>query len=303
MTESKQRLDWVNVSFISFVHLVAAFTVVYLIFIQFSWWTIGLGLIWLACCGISITGGYHRLFSHPTYKATKLLKAFYLFFGAAAVQNSALKWSADHRVHHTFADREEDPYNIKRGFWWAHIGWVFFKDKRHDEVDFRGVPDLAADGLVRFQDRFYIPVALVSGVVLPFSLGLLWGDPIGAVLVAGFLRLVVLWHATFSVNSFAHMVGYRPYCLKNSARDSFFTALITMGEGYHNFHHRFMSDYRNGVRWYHFDPTKWFVWTLSKIGVTSDLKRVPKRAIDRAREEVALAQKRAQGERGQVSSA
>ena len=91
---------------------------------------------------------------------------------------------------------------------------------------------------------------------------------------------------TFSVNSFAHMLGTQPYSRKNSARDSWITAILTLGEGYHNFHHRFQSDYRNGVRWFHLDPTKWFVWTMSKVGVTSDLKRAPRRAIERAREAV-----------------
>ena len=122
--------------------------------------------------------------------------------------------------------------------------------------------------------------------VVPFCLGLIWGDPIGALVVAGFLRLVMQWHATFSVNSVAHYIGSRPYSLKNSARDSFVTALITLGEGYHNFHHRFQSDYRNGVRWYHFDPTKWWVWSLSKVGVCRDLRRVPADAIERARRAV-----------------
>lgn len=280
----QRKIDWTNVSFLFGVHLVAAFGIVYLATIHFSWWTIGLGFLWLALCGISITGGYHRLFSHPTYKATNFLKAFYLFFGAASVQNSALKWSADHRIHHAFTDQEEDTYNIKGGFLWAHIGWILFKDKPNR--DFSHVKDLAADPLVMFQHNHYAALAVLSGVVLPVALGFLWGDPIGAVLVAGFIRLVLQWHATFSVNSIAHMIGVQPYSTKNSARDSHWTAIITLGEGYHNFHHRFQNDYRNGIRWFHFDPTKWFVFTASKLGLCSDLKRAPESAIERARLEV-----------------
>lgn len=285
---AKRTLDWTNVSFLLGVHLAAAFGVVYLAAIHFSWWSIGLGVLWLAFCGLSITGGYHRLFSHPTYKASKLLKAFYLFFGAASVQNSAYKWSADHRIHHAFTDQEEDTYNIKGGFLWAHIGWILFKEDANR--DYSHVRDLAADPLVMFQHRHYAALAFLSGAVLPLALGFIWGDPIGALLVAGFIRLTLQWHATFSVNSIAHMIGDRPYSTQNSARDSHLTAFLTLGEGYHNYHHRFQNDYRNGIKWFHFDPTKWFVFAASKVGLTWDLKRAPENAIEKARLEV-LAEK------------
>ncbi len=272
----KLRHDWTNILFIGFVHLAALVALVYLATVRFSGWTIGLGVLWFAFCGLAITGGYHRLFSHRTYKTGKALRAFYLFFGAAAVQNSALKWCSDHRRHHSQTDRDGDPYNITRGFFWAHIGWIFFISERQDVS---GVKDLQADPLVRFQDRYYVPLAIGAAIVLPGLLGLLWGDPLGAVLVAGFLRLAIQWHATFAVNSIAHMWGKRPFSTTTSARDSFLTAMITLGEGYHNFHHKFQADYRNGIRWYQLDPTKWFVWTLSKVGLTWDLRRTPKQAI------------------------
>lgn len=274
-------LDWVNTLFLGTSHALALAAIAYMVFVQFSWWTVGLAFLWMMLSGVSVTGGYHRLFSHRAYSANWLLRAFYLLFGAAAVQNSALKWSVDHRLHHSRTDQTEDPYNIRRGFWWAHIGWVLHRGDGTLEAS--AAPDLAADPLVRFQHKYYVLIALFVGALAPAALGLLWGDPIGALLVVGFLRLVLLWHATFSVNSFAHYLGSRPYSKKTSARDSFFTALITLGEGYHNFHHRFQADYRNGVRWYHFDPTKWFVWTLSHVRITRDLRRVPQHAIDKAR--------------------
>lgn len=276
-----RKLNWTNSLFIPAAHLLAVAAVVYLCCVHFSWWTVGLGVVWLALCSISITGGYHRLFAHPTYEASGLLRAFYLLFGAGAIQNSALKWSVDHRLHHSRCDEEEDPYNIHRGFWWAHIGWILFEDSGARRPVAR---DLSRDPLVRFQDRHYLLLAILVGGVLPLSLGFLWGDPIGALLVAGFLRLVVQWHATFSVNSVAHYIGTRPFSTKTSARDSFWTALITLGEGYHNFHHRFQVDYRNGIRWYQFDPTKWFIWTLSKLGLTRRLKRTPVERILAARQ-------------------
>lgn len=273
------KLDWFNISFLAAAHALAAFAVVYLAAIHFSWWTLGLGFLWFAFCGFAITGGYHRLFAHPCYRASAPLRAFLLFFGAGSFQNSALKWSSDHRVHHTKTDTERDPYNIRRGFWWAHILWIFYEDK----TEVTGVKDLREDKLVMFQHRHYVLLGVLSGFLLPGAIGFLWGDPIGALLVAGFLRLAVQWHATFAVNSVAHTIGSQPYCKKGSARDSFFTALVTLGEGYHNFHHRFQLDYRNGVRWYQFDPTKWAIWSLSRLGATSGLRRTPAHAIARAR--------------------
>jgi stearoyl-CoA desaturase (delta-9 desaturase) len=282
---AERKLDWTNTLVLVGVHLLAAVAVAYLALVHFSWWTLGLGVLWLGLCGLSITGGYHRLFAHPTYSASPALRLFYLLFGAGSVQNSALKWSSDHRIHHSRTDTDEDPYNITRGFFWAHMGWVFFKDPQN--VRPPAMRDLRSDPLILWQDRHYVALAILIGLVLPASLGLLWGDPLGALLVAGFLRLCVQWHATFAVNSFAHTIGWRPYCTTGTARDSFITALITLGEGYHNFHHRFQQDYRNGIRWYHLDPTKWFIWTMSKLGVTADLKRTAPDVIRAARQEVA----------------
>ena len=280
MSKITYRLDWVNIVFLSAVHLIAIYGIYYVAFVHFSWWSIGLGLLWFAFCGLSITGGYHRLFSHPTYKANKALKLFYLLFGAASVQNSVLKWSSDHRRHHAKVDTEDDPYNINQGFWWAHIGWVL---RLASNRDIKGVPDLEADPMIQFQHKYYMPLAVVFAVLVPLGLGSLWGDPIGALLLAGFVRLVFQYHATFAVNSVAHYIGSRPYTTSNSARDSWITAIVTLGEGYHNFHHRFQIDYRNGVRFYQLDPTKWFVWTMSKVGVTWDLRRTPQEKIDSAK--------------------
>ena len=289
--EPKQvRLSWLNILFLTFVHGMAMWGLVYMVAVKFSPWTLALALLWFAFSGFAVTAGYHRLFSHQAYQARAPLRLFQLLFGAAAVQNSALKWSADHRVHHRFTDQEQDPYNIRRGFFFAHVGWIFLAD---DCPGMRLVKDLEKDPLVRFQDRYYVPLAILMGAVLPASLGLIWGDPLGALLVAGFLRLAVQWHATFCVNSVAHCIGNQPYSTRTSARDSFWTALVTMGEGYHNFHHHFPRDYRNGVRWWQFDPTKWTVYTLSKLGLTRRLKRTPPHAIREARERMRVAREEA----------
>jgi len=265
-------LHWTNLWFLVAAHATAVAAVVYLAAVHFSWWTVGFALLWGVCCGLSITGGYHRLFSHGAYRAHWLLRAFYLAFGAASVQNTALNWSRDHRVHHAHTDQDEDPYDIRRGFLWAHIGWVVHRAPARPPA---GVADLERDPLVRFQHRHYVALAVLFGAALPAAIGALWGDALGALLVAGFLRLTVQWHATFSINSLTHMFGKRPYSRETSARDSFWVALLTFGEGYHNFHHRFQVDYRNGVRWYQFDPTKWWIWSLARLGLTWGLRRVP----------------------------
>jgi stearoyl-CoA desaturase (delta-9 desaturase) len=279
-------LSWVNTLFIGSAHLAAVYAVVHMAVFDFSWWTIGLGLVWYAFCGFSITGGYHRLFSHKSHTAHWSVRLFHLLFGAASVQNSALKWSTDHRRHHAETDTEDDPYSVKRGFWWAHMGWVLHRDPQEHTVN---VKDLERDPLVRFQDRFYVPLAILMAAVVPAAIGTAWGDPLGALLVVGFLRLVVQWHATFSINSLAHMIGARPYDPNSTARDSWVTALVSFGEGYHNFHHRFQADYRNGIRWYHFDPTKWAIRSMSWVGLTKDLRRTPVEAIERARREARAA--------------
>ena len=179
MTIAKKEIDLVNTLFLGITHLLAPVAILYMIFGQFSWWTFGLGIVYFAFCGLSITGGYHRLFSHPTYRARGFLRFFYLFFGAASVQNSALKWSSDHREHHGEVDTDHDPYNINGGFWWAHMGWVLVKDEK-GELD--NVKDLKKDPLVMLQHRYYILFVALSLIGLPYALGSIWGDPIGAVL-------------------------------------------------------------------------------------------------------------------------
>jgi len=280
-SSERLRFDWVNLPFLVLAHLVAVFAVVYMAAIHFSWWTLGVGAGWGVLCGLSVTAGYHRLWSHRSYAASPALRMLYLAFGAASVQNSALRWAADHRAHHANVDGDGDPYNIGRGFWWAHIGWVLFRAGNRKNLAL--VRDLHADPLVRLQHRFYVPLAIVFGAAVPAAIGTAWGDPIGCMLLAGWLRLVLQWHATFSVNSLAHWIGRRPYGTRISARDSLLVALITLGEGYHAFHHQFQIDYRNGVRWYHFDPTKWWVWTLARVGLARGLRRVPRASIEAAR--------------------
>jgi len=279
-----ERLNWTVAVVLIIVHALAALAVWHFAWRR-DWGTLILFNVWLLLCGLAITAGYHRLFSHPTYRASWPVRLLYVLFGAASVQGSVLKWSADHREHHAETDDPLDPYNIQKGFWWAHVGWILHAPF-HQRCDYDSVRDLYADSLVRFQHRHYLALAFGIGFLLPLGIGFLYGDPLGALLCAGFLRLALQWHGTWAVNSVAHYLGRRPYDANTSARDSWITALVTFGEGYHNYHHRFPIDYRNGVRWYHFDPTKWFIWALARLRLASRLRSTPPSLIEACRERV-----------------
>jgi stearoyl-CoA desaturase (delta-9 desaturase) len=238
--------------------------------------------VFLTANELSITCGYHRLFAHGTYEAHPALKLVYLLFGAMALQNSALLWSAGHRAHHRFIDDpQRDPYCARRGFWFSHIGWML-RDYPSGEPDLGYVRELQNDPLVMWQHRHYLPIALAMNIVVPLLAGWASGDVVGTLLLGGVLRLVVSHHLTFCINSLAHMIGSQPYTEDNTARDNAAVALLTFGEGYHNFHHMFAHDYRNGVRWWQWDPSKWFINTMHWLGLAHNLKSVPWFRIQRA---------------------
>lgn len=256
------------------------------LFFGFSSWTWAVAGIFWVFSGMSITAGYHRLWSHRTYKAAWPLRVFFAVFGAQSLQNSILVWAARHRVHHRYVDdAERDPYSITSGFWHAHMGWM----TRHwptSKIDFDQVRDLQRDPVVMWQHRFYWPLAWFMNLGLPLLLGWLVGDVIGMFLLAGAFRLAFSQHCTFFINSLAHTLGRRRYSLENTARDSGIVALLTWGEGYHNFHHAFQFDYRNGIRWWQFDPGKWVISAAALLGQAHDLRRIPAFKIRRAKLQV-----------------
>lgn len=239
-------------------------------------------LFWLLN-GLSITAGYHRLWAHSTYKAHPVLRWFLAIWGAQALQNSILVWSAQHRHHHKYVDQDDkDPYSAGKGLWYSHIGWML-RDYPSAETDFKNVPDLKRDAIVMWQHRWYWPLTAFMNIGLPMLMGWLVGEFWSVVLLAGVLRLFIAHHLTFLINSLAHFWGKQTYTEKNSARDNWVLALLTWGEGYHNFHHMFQNDYRNGIRWWQFDLTKWFINVCRFTGLASGLRRVPKFRILRAR--------------------
>ena len=238
--------------------------------IMFSGW-------WIA--GMGITFGYHRLFAHRSFKAHPVVQFLAMLCGSAALQNTILKWSSDHRTHHNNLDTEEDPYSITKGFFHAHIGWII-EDK---PVEIKGVHDLEKNPIVKFQHKYYWAIGIGLSFVLPMVIGAFYGRPLGGLLWGGFLRITLVHHFTFFINSLCHFAGKRPFEPESTARDAWWVAFFTFGEGFHNFHHKFQWDYRNGIRWYDFDPGKWTIKFLSFFKLTSDIRRVEEYIILKAR--------------------
>ncbi len=279
------KVNWTTSSFlIGTLLLSLTATPLYIWHYGLDWFQVGLFLVMLAACGFSITLGYHRLYSHLSFQAHWSVRLFVLLFGAGAFENSALLWTCEHRTHHKHVDHDEDPYDISKGFFHAHIGWLLFKLKPYPPFD--NVSDLKRDPMVMWQHKYINLIAVTVAFIIPSLLGYAWNGAagaLGAFLIAGVARVVFLQHCTFCINSLCHTVGSRPYSSNCSARDSWLTAIFTFGEGYHNYHHEFQHDYRNGVKPWQFDPTKWIIWSLAKVGLASKLRRV-------AREKILLAE-------------
>jgi len=286
------RMNWPNSIFLS-TTLFGAVTVV-----PWYLWTHGIDLFQILlfiffyfATGLSITLGYHRLYSHRAFKAKPLVEWATVFFGSGAFEGSVLAWSADHRRHHQFVDQDEDPYDINKGFFYAHCGWLLLSSKEPTALD--NVGDMKKSRLLVFQHNYYVPIAFLMGFGLPALIGWLWGGgsaALASLLVSGLLRAVIVQHFTFFINSFCHMIGSRPYDTETTARDSAVMAWFTYGEGYHNYHHKFQYDYRNAIKPWGYDPTKWLIWALGKVGLASGLRRVPDEKILQA--EICEQQKR-----------
>ena len=234
--------------------------------------------------GISITAGYHRLWSHKAYQAHPLVKIVLAIGGAMTVQNSILHWASDHRVHHKHVDEnDKDPYSAKKGFWYSHIGWMLREYQAHRYDNYENCRDLQKDKVVMWQHNHYLAIVLIANFGITGLVGWLNGSILGMILLAGVFRLVAVHHVTFFINSLAHIWGKQPYTEGNTAKDNGIIALFTFGEGYHNYHHIFEYDYRNGIKWWQYDPTKWLIRGLSFMNLTWNLRRTPEERIEKAR--------------------
>ncbi|KAI0034404.1 delta 9-fatty acid desaturase protein [Vararia minispora EC-137] len=253
-------------------------------------------LQWCICLYFLNMLGYHRLWSHRSYVASWPLQWFLCAAGSGAIQGSILWWARLHRAHHRYTDTSKDPYGAHEGFWHTHLGWMLVRPAtKRGTAD---ATDLRNNALVWWQHRHFFELAFLSGIIFPaWVAGRFWGDWRGGVFYACFARLFFVHHSVFCVNSVAHYIGERTYDDRLSPRDSIVTAVLTLGEGYHNFHHQFPVDYRNAVRWYQYDPTKWFIATCAQIGLASHLKVFPEGEIEKSRLTMQLKQLKSKQDR------
>jgi stearoyl-CoA desaturase (Delta-9 desaturase) len=281
MSSSNKKIYWPTTLFLTLTPIIS--------FIAVPWYIVQNGfptgilifaVIYAFLTNLSITAGYHRLMSHRSYEAHAIPKLFFLLIGASAWQGSALKWCSDHRKHHFKVDSDEDPYSITKGFWYAHMGWLFYEESVNQPIS---APDLEKDKLIAWQNKHYYSIAIFMSFIFPAVVGYFMGSFWGGFFIAGMLRIVLTQQSTFLVNSLTHTLGKQTYSDKVSARDSLLVAFLTHGEGYHNFHHTFQFDYRNGIRWYQWDPTKWTIRFLWLCGMAKKLKKIPDTEILKAR--------------------
>ena len=282
--EQPDNLDWSRC--FSFVFLHAGCLAVF--FVGWSAVAVAMAAALYLFRIFTITGFFHRYFSHRSFRTSRATQFVFAVLGNTAVQRGALWWAAVHRHHHQHADHEEDVHSpTLRGFWWSHIGWM--TSARNFPTDYDKVKDFAKYPELVFLNRFDLLVPICFGAAL-YGLGALWhwlrpgsGTSGAQMLVWGFfISTVVVLHATLFINSLAHVFGKRRYATDDTSRNSLLLALLTLGEGWHNNHHRFMNAARQGFFWWEFDGTYYLLKVLSWVGVIWDLRPVPKKAYEEA---------------------
>jgi len=257
-------LRWTSVSVITAVHAAAL-----LGFLTFSWRALTVAaVLWWITGSLGIGLGFHRYLTHKGFSTSRWVERFLVVCGTLAVQGGPISWVSDHRCHHAHSDRDLDPHNSRRGFWWAHIGWIFHQntDSRIFENYRKHAKDIADDAFLRFLDRWYIELQVVLGLLL-----LVWGGWSFAIWGI-FVRLVFGWHCTWLVNSAAHKFGYQSYDSGDESRNCWWVALLAFGEGWHNNHHVFPRSARHGLRWWEFDSNYLMISVLRAMGLVWDVK-------------------------------
>ncbi|KAF1327377.1 hypothetical protein FI667_g7620, partial [Globisporangium splendens] len=269
---------WYNVFMLALWHVGAVFAVVKVVPLA-SWKQ--LGVLWILfwwLSGLGITAGAHRLWSHKAYKAKLPLRVFLMLCNSMAFQGNIFEWARDHRVHHKGSDTTADPHNSQRGFFFAHMGWVMVR--KHQNVRLAGkkvsIVDLLEDPVVRFQKNYYISTVLLMCYGFPTLVGYWMGNALIGFFVGGVFRHVWVLHMTWCVNSVAHFFGYKPYDRNINAVENLFVSIGAIGEGYHNYHHKYPADYAAsewGITSGQWNPTKLFIDICAAVGLATDLKR------------------------------
>jgi stearoyl-CoA desaturase (delta-9 desaturase) len=274
------RINWLHVVFL-FIAPIIGFTGAY--YTKLTTKTMVWALFYYIFSGLGITAGYHRLFAHRAYEAHPIINFLMMVMGTAALEGSAKWWCGGHRVHHRYTDTEFDPYDASKGFLYSHIGWMLIHPLPQGKKK-ADISDLNASPMLRWQHKNYLWFGPLCAVGIPTLVaGLGWGDWAGGLFYAGLIRLFFVHHATFCVNSVAHFLGEQTFDDNRSPRDHIITAFLTFGEGYHNFHHEFPNDYRNGIRFFDYDPTKWVIKTLNLLGLAWKLRVFPTNEIQKGK--------------------
>jgi stearoyl-CoA desaturase (delta-9 desaturase) len=258
------RIDWWRSLPFLLMH-VAALSV---LAVPFAWKWVALCLATYYLRMFGITAGFHRYFSHRTYKLGRVGQFVMGWIGAMSVQKGPLWWAANHRLHHKHSDQPEDIHSpLQKGFWWSHVGWILARE--YEPTRWEQIPDLAKYPELRWLNRWH----LVPGIAMAAALYALGG--FGALAWGFFLSTVLLWHGTFTINSLAHVFGSRRYETTDTSRNNPWLVPVTLGEGWHNNHHAYMSSTRQGFFWWEIDPSYLVLKTLSWAGVTRDLREPP----------------------------
>ncbi|MGL5059141.1 MAG: acyl-CoA desaturase [Microcoleus sp.] len=266
--QKKLEYNWPHIISLAVVHLGALFA---LIPSNFNWTAIGIAALfhWITG-GLGITLGWHRLLTHRSFQAPKLLEYFLAFCGALACQGGVIHWVGLHRLHHIHSDetalnRDLDPHNADRGFWWSHMGWMFYKSPANEEIP-RCTKDISGDRFYQFLQDYFLLIQIAFGVLLWLTLG--WSFVVWVI----FVRLVAVYHCTWFVNSATHKFGYRTYETTDSSTNCWWVALLTYGEGWHNNHHAFQYSARHGLEWWEIDVTWMTVRLLQLLGLATKVK-------------------------------
>lgn len=285
----KLKLQWIPTLVLCiYPLLLIVLSVIFLVNCEFKMSYLWLAIVTYYCANISIGIGVHRLWSHNSYKTKTWIEVILALISAGTLQGPIIAWASDHYRHHTHTDKEQDPHSPLQyknkfiGFLWSHIGWMMFSKDNIKSIDKVALKKLATNKVIMWQYRNYWTIAIIMNAVVPPTIGfLIFGSIKGAIAAFIFMGLARAFqqHMTFCVNSFSHFVGSRPY-VDNTSRDSWWLFPFLLGENWHNFHHAFARDYRNGVKWYHPDVHKWIIALLEKLGLAYDLVRTPKERIE-----------------------
>jgi stearoyl-CoA desaturase (Delta-9 desaturase) len=268
----KRRIGWIGATPFILIHLLAFGAI----------WT-GVTPAAAICCGVlyfvrmfAVTGAYHRYFSHRTYKTSRAFQFVLAFLAQSSAQRGVLWWGAHHRHHHRYSDQREDLHSVAQdGFWYSHVWWIFERDNQ--VTDYNRIRDFARFPELRFLDRFHLIPPVIMGTVVFLTLGA------SGLFFGFFVSTVLLWHGTFTINSLTHVFGNRRFATTDHSRNHWLLAIITLGEGWHNNHHRYSGSTRQGFYWYEYDITYYILKLLSFVGLVWKLQPVPQSILDEGR--------------------